>query len=48
MSGKADTRPAGLSEAEARARLDEDGANELPRPERRSPLRIVVEVLREP
>lgn len=48
MSGKARTRPAGLSEAEARARLDEEGANELPRPERRSPLRIVVEVLREP
>lgn len=39
---------AGLSEAEARARLAADGPNELPRPERRSPLRIVVEVLREP
>jgi len=39
---------AGLSETEARARLAADGPNELPRPERRSPLRIVVEVLREP
>lgn len=48
MSGTEATRPAGLSEAEARARLEEDGANELPRPERRSPLRIVMEVLREP
>ncbi|MDA9494623.1 HAD-IC family P-type ATPase [Bradyrhizobium sp. CCBAU 11361] len=48
MSGTESTRPAGLSEAEARARLEEDGANELPRPERRSPLRIVMEVLREP
>ncbi|WP_420886317.1 cation-transporting P-type ATPase, partial [Bradyrhizobium yuanmingense] len=38
---------AGLSETEARARLAADGPNELPRPERRSPLRIVVEVLRE-
>lgn len=40
--------PAGLSESEARARLEADGPNELPRPERRSPLRIVLEVLREP
>ncbi|MDF0517690.1 cation-translocating P-type ATPase [Bradyrhizobium yuanmingense] len=39
---------AGLSATEARARLAADGPNELPRPERRSPLRIVVEVLREP
>nr|WP_249785425.1 cation-translocating P-type ATPase [Bradyrhizobium sp. IC4060] len=37
-----------MSETEARARLAADGPNELPRPERRSPLRIVVEVLREP
>lgn len=48
MSGTEGARPAGLSEAEARARLEEDGANELPRPERRSPMRIVMEVLREP
>ena len=46
MSGIA--RPAGLSEADAKAQLDEDGANELPQPERRSPLRIAFEVLREP
>ncbi|MBR0813528.1 cation-translocating P-type ATPase [Bradyrhizobium diazoefficiens] len=39
---------AGLSEAEARLRLQQDGYNELPRPERRTPLRIVLEVLREP
>ncbi|WP_063684578.1 cation-translocating P-type ATPase [Bradyrhizobium stylosanthis] len=48
MSGAAKTKPAGLSEADAKARLAEDGANELPRPERRSPLRIAFEVLREP
>ncbi|WP_407183945.1 cation-translocating P-type ATPase [Bradyrhizobium centrosematis] len=39
---------AGLSETEAQAKLAADGPNELPRPERRSPLRIVVDVLREP
>ncbi|WP_448032881.1 cation-translocating P-type ATPase [Bradyrhizobium liaoningense] len=39
---------AGLSEAEARLRLQQEGYNELPRPERRTPLRIVFEVLREP
>ncbi len=38
----------GLSEAEAQARLRADGYNELPRPDRRTPLRIVIEVLREP
>ena len=40
--------PAGLSETEARLRLQQDGYNELLRPERRPPLRIVLEVLREP
>ncbi|PIT05344.1 ATPase [Bradyrhizobium nitroreducens] len=39
---------AGLSEAEVRLRLHQDGFNELPRAERRTPLRIVIEVLREP
>ena len=39
---------AGLSEAGARLRLQQEGYNELPRPERRTPLRIVFEVLREP
>jgi Ca2+-transporting ATPase len=38
----------GLSTAEALARLQSDGPNELPRPDRRTPLRIVAEVLREP
>ncbi len=38
----------GLSEAEARARLKAEGYNELPRADRRTPLRIVAEVLREP
>ncbi len=38
----------GLSEADAQARLKAEGFNELPRPDRRTPLRIVLEVLREP
>jgi Ca2+-transporting ATPase len=38
----------GLGEAEARARLAVEGPNELPRSGRRSPLRIAVEVVREP
>jgi len=38
----------GLTEAEAARRLATEGPNELARPERRPPLRIVVEVLREP
>lgn len=38
----------GLTEAEAARRLARDGPNELPRRDRRTPLRIVVEVLREP
>ena len=38
----------GLSEAEAQARLKAEGYNELPRPDRRTALRIVLEVLREP
>ena len=41
-------RKTGLSEAEAQARLEAEGYNELPRPDRRTPLRIVLEVLREP
>ena len=39
---------AGLTEQEARTRLDAEGYNELPRHDRRTPLRIVLEVLREP
>lgn len=38
----------GLSEAEAQARLGAEGFNELPRPDRRTPFRIVLEVIREP
>ena len=39
---------AGLKEIEAQSRLKSEGHNELPRPDRRTPLRIVGEVLREP
>jgi Ca2+-transporting ATPase len=38
----------GLRSVEARARLDMEGANELPSPEHRTPSRIVREVLSEP
>ena len=38
----------GLSEADARARLKAEGYNELPRPDRRTTLHIILEVLREP
>ena len=38
----------GLSETEVRTRLTTDGYNELPRANRRTPFRIVLEVLREP
>jgi P-type Ca2+ transporter type 2C len=38
----------GLSEDEAQARLKREGFNELPRAHRRTPFRIVVEVMREP
>ena len=38
----------GLSEAEAQRRRAAEGYNELPHADRRTPLRIVVEVLREP
>ena len=38
----------GLTEAEAQARLAIEGFNELPRARRRTPIRIVFEVLREP
>jgi Ca2+-transporting ATPase len=38
----------GLSEVDAQARLKAEGFNELPRPDRRTPLRIVLEVMREP
>ena len=38
----------GLTQADAQSRLASEGFNELPRAGRRSPLRIVLEVLREP
>lgn len=38
----------GLTQSEARSRLAAEGFNELPQAGRRSPLRIVFEVLREP
>ena len=38
----------GLSEADVQARLKTEGYNELPRPDRRTPWRIVLDVLREP
>ena len=40
--------PSGLSEAEAHARLEAEGANELPEPDRRSALALFREVLTEP
>ena len=39
---------AGLTEVEARQRLQSEGYNELPRQDRRTPFRIIMEVLREP
>lgn len=48
VSRTRDAGSGGLSAAEIRLRLQQDGYNELPRPERRTPLRIVLEVLREP
>ena len=38
----------GLTEADAAARLRAEGHNELPQPDRRTPFRIAIEVLREP
>ena len=38
----------GLSEADAQLRLRTEGYNELPRPNQRTALRIVIEVMREP
>jgi Ca2+-transporting ATPase len=42
------TRARGLSRNEAAARLAAEGPNELPRARRRNPLRLVLDVLREP
>ncbi|RJF70338.1 cation-translocating P-type ATPase [Rhodopseudomonas palustris] len=48
MTSPAPSSPAGLSNAEAAARLKAEGFNELPRPDRRTLFGIVLEVLREP
>ena len=50
MTGAAAAAPSarGLSEAEAQARLRAEGFNELPRPDRRTPFRILLDVIREP
>jgi Ca2+-transporting ATPase len=46
--GSSSISVSGLSESEAQTRLKSEGYNELPREHRRTPLRIVMEVLREP
>jgi haloacid dehalogenase-like hydrolase/Cation transporter/ATPase, N-terminus len=38
----------GLSEADAQTKLKVEGHNELPQPDRRTPFRMAIEVLREP
>src|SRR5450756_1496106 len=38
----------GLTEADVQVRLKSEGYNEIPRPGRRTPLRIIFEVVREP
>jgi P-type Ca2+ transporter type 2C len=48
MTQAATTPPVGLSQFEATARLASEGPNELPKGKRRSPLRIIFDVLREP
>jgi P-type Ca2+ transporter type 2C len=47
-NGTVSTGFSGLSIAEANARLAREGFNELPRPDKRTPFRIIVEVMREP
>jgi Ca2+-transporting ATPase len=47
-SGSAASALRGLSEDEARRRIQAEGPNELPRAEARTPLRIAGEVVREP
>lgn len=48
MAQPAPTIPVGLTQTEATARLASEGPNELPKAKRRSPLRIIADVLREP
>ena len=47
-SVSAQSAPAGLTSAEAAARQQAEGFNELPQPDKRTPLAIVLEVMREP
>lgn len=47
-SGDSPARRLGLTAAEAEARLASEGPNELPKTSRRTPWRIVAEVMREP
>jgi Ca2+-transporting ATPase len=42
------TAISGLTESDAQARLKAEGYNELPRPGRRTPFRIILEIVREP
>ncbi len=48
MTQPATTPPVGLSQIEATTRLAAEGPNELPKGKRRSPLRIIFDVLQEP
>jgi Ca2+-transporting ATPase len=48
MPGELGAAVSGLSEAEAASRLRTEGANELPRPDRRTLPRIALDVVREP
>lgn len=48
MTPAQETAQAGLTAAEAQARLTADGPNELATTQRRSPFRIVLDVLKEP
>jgi P-type Ca2+ transporter type 2C len=48
MTAQQTSQRTGLSEAEAKTRLSEEGPNELPKHNRRTAFRIALEVLREP
>ena len=48
MGRPASSATQGLTEREAAERLKRDGANEIPSQQRRSAIRIVLDVLREP
>ena len=48
QTAHASKQPQGLTEADAQANLAKGGFNELPRADKRTPFRIVLEVLREP